>query len=103
MNVIFKKYLRKFVIVFFDDILVYSTSMTEHISHLSQVFDILVANTFFLKQTKCAFGVDHIEYLWHIVYAGVVGPDPGKIEAIKQWPILTNVKQLRGFLGLTDY
>ena len=94
MNAIFKKYLRKFVIVFFDDILVYNTSMNEHISHLPQVFNILVANTFFLKKTKCAFGVDHIEYLGHIVYARVVGPDPGKIEAIKQWLIPTIVKQL---------
>ena len=103
MNCIFRPFLRKFVIVFFDDILVYSASMEDHTTHLEHVLKILSENSFFIKLSKCSFGVDTIDYLGHIISAGELRADPAKIEAMTSWPTPTTVKQLRGFLGLTGY
>ena len=82
MNRIFKPYLRKFVIVFFDDILIYSKTLELHLAHLEQVLQILADNTLFVKKSKCAFGQDSIDYLGHIVTAQGVKPDPNKVEAV---------------------
>lgn len=67
MNGIFKPLLRRFVIVFFDDILVYSSSAEEHVTHLREVLNILRDNSFFIKKSKSAFGVSTIDYLGHII------------------------------------
>lgn len=103
MNQIFAPYLHRFIIVFFDDILVYSRAMTEHLSHLRQVFDCLSTHQYFLKPSKCIFGRGTVEYLGHIVSSGSVQPGPSKIEAMEQWPTPSTIKQLRAFLGLTGY
>ena len=103
MNILFQSYLRKFVIVFFDDILVYSKSLEDHISHLDIVFQCLLTNQFFLKRNKCFFAQESIEYLGHIISREGVGPDPEKIRAMLAWPTPTTIKQLRGFLGLTGF
>jgi hypothetical protein len=101
MNLIFEPYLRQFVIVFFDDILIYSKSFEDHLTHLQLVFQMLLHHSFFLKLTKCQFAQQSLSYLGHIVSAQGVGPDPEKIVAMTQWPSPTNLKKLRGFLGLT--
>lgn len=67
MNRIFQPYLRKFVIVFFDDILIYSKDLDSHVAHLTQVLEILQTNTMYLKKSKCAFGQSQIEYVGHVV------------------------------------
>lgn len=103
MNTLFQPYLRRFVIVFFYDILVYSKNLADHRSHLEMVFQCLVENKFFLKRAKCTFVQPSIAYLGHIVSAQGVGPDPEKIKAILRWPVPKTVKQLRGFLGLTGF
>ncbi|GKB42053.1 ty3-gypsy retrotransposon protein [Tanacetum coccineum] len=103
MNHIFRSVLRKFVLVFFDDILVYNTSWELHLQHLETVFSILESNCFFAKQSKCEFGSSSISYLGHIVSSDGVSVDPAKVKAIKYWPLPKNVKQLRGFLGLAGY
>ena len=103
MNILFQPYLRKFVIVFFDDILVYSKSLEDHILHLEIVFQCLMTNQFFLKRTKCLLAQESIEYLGHIISRDGVSPDPEKIRAMVAWPAPTNVKQLCGFLGLTGF
>ncbi|PNY17392.1 Ty3/gypsy retrotransposon protein [Trifolium pratense] len=103
MNLIFEPYLRRFVIVFFDDILVYSPTLDSHLEHLKVVFQCLLTHEFCLKQSKCSFAQSSIDYLGHIVSAEGVGPDPTKIEAMVSWPVPSNVKQLRGFLGLTGF
>lgn len=103
MNELFQPYLRKFVIVFFDDILVYSRTWEEHLQHLEIVFQCLIKHQFFLKKSKCSIAQPSISYLGHIVSASGVGPDPEKIVAMVDWPTPSSVKQLRGFLGLTGF
>ncbi|KAH9679153.1 hypothetical protein KPL71_026005 [Citrus sinensis] len=103
MNQIFATFLRKFVIVFFDDILVYSSSLADHVSHLEQVLSCLHSNCFFIKLSKCFFCQETVEYLGHLVSAEAVRADPQKIAAMVNWPPPTSLKQLRGFLGLTGY
>lgn len=103
MNVLFQPYLCGFVIVFFDDILVYSRTLEDHRSHLETVFQCLVDNKFFLKKSKCTFVQPSMAYLGHIVSLQGVGADPEKIQAMVNWPQPQNVKKLRGFLGLTGF
>jgi hypothetical protein len=82
MNKIFHPHLRKFVLVFFDDILVYNKSMEEHISHLAQVLQILRANNLTAKIIMCVFATNQVEYLGHVINCQGVSPDSAKIQAI---------------------
>ncbi|KAL0537659.1 hypothetical protein IC582_026642 [Cucumis melo] len=99
MNSIFRSYLRKFVLVFFDDILIYSRGMEEHIYHLELVFEVLREHKLYANKKKCSFAFQRVEYLGHIVSGQGVEADPEKIKSIKQWPVPSNVRELRGFLG----
>ena len=103
VNHIFQHALRKYVLVFFDDILVYSSTWHEHLCHLEAVLKVLKENVLFTKLSKCAFGVLEIEYLGHIVSGEGVAMDATKVQAVLEWPTPLNIKQLRGFLGLTGY
>lgn len=88
MNSLFKPYLRKFVLVFFYDILVYNKNESNHLEHLQMVLTCLTNNSFFAKRSKCNVGKDQIEYLGHVVTASRVKLDFHKIEAILNWPLL---------------
>ena len=103
MNTIFAHIIRKFVLVFVDDILVYSSSLQEHKQHLQVVFRILTDNKLSVKQSKCSFAQQSIGYLGYIISERGVSTDPEKVETIKKLPIPLNVKQLKGFLGLAGY
>ncbi|GAU49705.1 hypothetical protein TSUD_182030 [Trifolium subterraneum] len=103
MNTMFQPFLRKFIIVFFDDILIYSTTLEDHLHHLDQTLQILQEGQFFLKQSKCVFAQRQIEYLGHIVSTKGVEPIQAKVQAIQQWLVPRSVKALRGFLGLTGF
>ena len=103
MNDLFRSYLRKFILVFFDDILVYSKSWNDHLSHLQIVFDILSINQLFVKESKCQFGVTQVTYLGHIISEKGVSVDPEKIQAVVTWPKPTTARAVRGFLGLAGY
>lgn len=103
MNEIFQEFLRRFVLVFFDDILVYSQSWSEHLQHLESVFMLLRKNQLRVKREKCQFGQKQIHYLGHIISEKGVDMDPTKIESILSWPQPVTLKGLRGFLGLTGY
>ncbi|GJQ99060.1 retrovirus-related pol polyprotein from transposon 17.6 [Tanacetum coccineum] len=103
VNDVFKEYLRKFILVFFDDILIYSKSLSNHVDHLTIILKTMRQNKLFAKKTKCVFGISHVEYLRHVISAQGVAIDPSKIVAMQNWPIPTNIKQLRGFLRLTTY
>uniref|UniRef100_A0A8R7UE97 Reverse transcriptase domain-containing protein n=1 Tax=Triticum urartu TaxID=4572 RepID=A0A8R7UE97_TRIUA len=102
-NAIFSKYVRKFVIIFLNDILVFSETMEEHTEHLRIVFELLRAHQLFVKESKCSFACDHIDYLGHVISKEGVATDKDKTLAKEQWPTPTNATELRGFLGLTCY
>lgn len=103
MNSVLQPCLRKFVLVFMDDILVYSSSLPEHALHLSMVLEFLQQHKLFVKKSKCSFAQAQLEYLGHIVSAEGVATDPKKTAAMVAWPRPTTVTELRGFLGLTGY
>lgn len=95
--------LRRFVLVFFDDILVFSPSLEAHVDHLRQVFQWLQADKWKLKLSKCTFARESISYLGHIISRQGLSTDPTKIHAVIDWPAPSSVRQLRGFLGLAGY
>ena len=103
MNSTFRQVLRKFVLIFFDDILVYSRDWESHLAHLREVFHCLRQHELFAKLSKCEFGCKTIGYLGHIISNGGVAVNPAKIEAIKSWPEPKMLKALRSFLGLCGY
>lgn len=103
MNHIFQKHLRKFILVFFNDILIYNKSLEEHLNHLRAAFDLLVQHQLLVKRSKCVFAADRVEYLGHYISAKGVETDPKKIEVVQLWPTPTSVKLLRDFIGLTGY
>lgn len=94
---------RKYVIVFFDDILVFSFSFEDHLIHLRLVLKMLSEHQWRVKLSKCAFAQRQVGYLGHIISEQGVSTDPDKISAIQTWPTPTNVKEVRGFLGLAGY
>lgn len=103
MNTIFQPLLRHCVLVFVDDILIYSKTLEDHLHHLQQVFTILKHHKLYLKKSKCSFAQSSLEYLGHIISAQGVATDPHKTQAIATWPTPVDAKQLRSFLGLLGY
>ncbi|MCH87732.1 enzymatic polyprotein, partial [Trifolium medium] len=103
MNQVFQHALRKYVLVFFDDILVYSPTSTSHLEHLTCVLTTLQKHILFVKLSQCTFGMKEVDYLGHTVSGSGVAMDKCKVKDILEWPPPTTVKQLRGFLGLTGY
>jgi len=101
MNHIFQPFLRKFILVFFDDILIYNPDMETHLTNLQKTLELLRKHQLFAKMTKCRFGCVEVEYLGHVVSGRGVCADPSKIQAMVNWPHPTTIKALRGFLGLT--
>jgi len=103
MNDLFRPHLWKFILVFFDDILVHSKSWKDHLSHLHTVLTILSTNSLFAKESKCRFGVTSVDYLGHVISEQGVSVDPSKIIVVLEWPTPTIIKGVRGFLGLAGY
>jgi len=103
MNQIPQPFLRKFVLIFMDVILIYSNSLEEHSTHLQLVLQTLQKNQLFLKQSKCSFAQPQLEYLGHIISSKGVATDPNKIAAMLHWPTPTTFIELRAFLRLTGY
>jgi len=99
MNDILLPYLRRFVLVFFDDILIYSSSWSDHLCHVRTVFRTLQDHQLFLKRSKCAFGLPSVAYLSHIISERGVSVDEQKVEAVLSWPIPSSARAVRGFLG----
>lgn len=91
----FRSHLR--MLVFFDDILIYSASWSLHIDHVRQALEVLRQHQFFIKLSKCAFGKQELEYLGHVVTPHGVKVDQAKIQAMLNWPPPTNISELRGF------
>jgi hypothetical protein len=103
MNEIFRPYLRKFILVFFDDILVYNANFNDHLIHLKTTLEVLRTHHMFAKKSKCRFGCSEIEYLGHLISAERVKVDGKKLIAMVEWSKPKSLKALKGFLGLTGY
>ena len=102
MNDVLQSFLRRFVLVFFDDILIYSSSWSEHLC-VRLVLDTLRAHDLHLKRSKCSFGSSSVAYLGHVISAGGVAMDSAKVEAVTSWPEPRLARGVRGFLGLAGY
>ncbi|KAL0541756.1 hypothetical protein IC582_021812 [Cucumis melo] len=103
MNRVLKDFLDTSVIVFIDDILVYSKIEAKHEEHLHQVLEILRANKLYAKFSKCEFWLKKMSFLGHVVSSEGVSVDPAKIEVITSWPRPSLVSEVPSFLGLTTY
>ncbi|XP_042387537.1 uncharacterized protein LOC121979609 [Zingiber officinale] len=103
MNRVFLEYLDQFVIVFIDDILIYSQSEEEHMRHLRIVLETLRREHLYAKFSKCAFWLPSVGFLGHVVSSKGISVDPQKIEAITSWEKPKTVQEIRSFLGLAGY
>nr|GEW07836.1 putative reverse transcriptase domain-containing protein [Tanacetum cinerariifolium] len=103
MNRVWKPYLDKFVIVFIDDILVYSKDEEEHGRHLKIILELLKKERLYAKFSKCDFWLDSVQFPSHVIDRSGVHVDHAKIKAIKSWAALTTPTNVRQFLGLAGY
>ncbi|XP_074314734.1 putative mitochondrial protein AtMg00860 [Silene latifolia] len=103
MNRTFREFLDKCVVVFIDDILIYSKDENEHKRHLRAILDILRKQKWYAKFSKCEFWLKEVSFLGHIISKEGVMVDPSKVEAVLEWKSPTNVNEIRSFLGLAGY
>jgi hypothetical protein len=103
MNKVFMEELDKFVIVFIDDILIYSKSREDHENHLQIVLGRHRAHQLYAKLSKCEFWLEKIAFLGHILTAEGIEVDPSKVEAVSKWKQPSNVSEVQSFLGMAGY
>ncbi|GJS07171.1 putative reverse transcriptase domain-containing protein [Tanacetum coccineum] len=103
MNRVCKPYLDKFVIVFIDDILIYSKDEKEHEEHLKAILELLKKEQLYAKFSKCEFWIPKVQFLGHVIDSRGIHVDPAKIESIKDWASPKTPTEIRQFLGLAGY
>jgi hypothetical protein len=103
MNKVFVEYLARFVVVFIDDILIYSKSDSDHEEHLRMVLQKLRDNQLYAKFSKCEFWICEVPFLGHIISNGEISVDPAKVKEIMEWSVPTTVMEIQSFLGLAGY
>ncbi|GJU91405.1 putative reverse transcriptase domain-containing protein [Tanacetum coccineum] len=103
MNRVCKPYLDKFVIVFIDNIMIYSKSKQEHKEHLKLILELLKKEQFYAKFSKCEFWIPKVQFLGHVIDSQGIHVDPAKIKSIKDWATPKTTTEIRQFLGLTSY
>ncbi|GJP84180.1 hypothetical protein CLOP_g14268 [Closterium sp. NIES-67] len=102
MNHVLRPLLDECVVVYLDDILIYTRDMKQHVEHLRRVFEILRRERFYVKLSKSEFALEKVQFLGHMVSAQGVHVDPKKIEAVRTWKTPENVKELQQFLGFAN-
>ncbi|XP_013589557.1 PREDICTED: uncharacterized protein LOC106297989 [Brassica oleracea var. oleracea] len=103
MNQALRPFIGKYVVVYFDDILIFSNDLTSHLSHLKSVLEVLRREKLFAARHKCIFGVRHVLFLGYIVSDKGLQVDPSKVEAIKSWPTPRSISDIRSFHGLASF
>jgi hypothetical protein len=103
MICVLSKYINKFVLVYLDDILVFSRSYPEHVDHITHVFNALRKHEYYCRLDKCHFRLKKVASLGHLVGAEGLKPDPTKLSVVRDWPTTKNINELRSFLGLVSY
>ena len=101
MNKVFMKFIDKFVVVFIDDILVYSKNEEEHKEHLRLVLEKLRKHQLYAKFSKCEFWLKEVGFLGHVISGEGIAVDPTKVESVTKWLAPTSVSEIRSFLGLS--
>jgi hypothetical protein len=103
MNEVLRAFIGKFVVVYFDDILIYSKSMEAHLDHLRAVFTTLRDARLFGNLEKCVFCTDRVSFIAYVVTPQGIEVDQAKVEAIQEWPVPKTITQVRSFLGLAGF
>jgi ribonuclease HI len=103
MNSVFMDYLDKFVVVFIDDILIYSQSEEEHVEHLKMVLQRLQEHQLYAKLSKCEFWINKVLFLGHIINQDGLAVDPKKVADILNWKTLKDVRGIKSFIGMAGY
>jgi hypothetical protein len=103
MNKVFTEYLDKFVVVFIDDILIFSKNEEDHDEHLCVVLQKLGENQLYAKLSKFEFWLKEVLFLGHIISEGGISVDPSKVKDVLSWKTPQNISDIRGFLGLAGY
>jgi hypothetical protein len=103
MNKVFMEYLDKFVVVFIDDILIFSKTEEEHEKHLRMVLEKLRSNQLYAKVSRCEFWLTEVPFLGHVISAGGISVDPSKVKDVLNWMPPMNASEIQSFLGLAGY
>lgn len=103
MNTAFFELLDSCVLIYLDDILIFSPNIEQHKLDVAKVFDILAANSLHVKESKCALFLESCEFLGHVVSAEGISMERGKLEAVEKWPVPSCVNEVQQFLGLCNY
>ena len=103
MNEVLCQYLRKFVIVYLDDFLIFSRTWNEHLEHVLAVLDAICRHQLYCKPTKCLIGALEVLYLGHVITGTSIAPDWEKLKTLRDWPVPERLSQVRSFLGFANF